>query len=135
MRTGPCEISRLEQIRMSATGECIGLVAILTGSTFDPVDVGAAKRLAYIKQVFDLCDDDPPVPYRPPDVSRMQWGDLLDKLVERFGDEHLCPECGYLLDVPTYQRGEIVCLRDGCGYRLRKEGNDGLLDCIDSAGD
>lgn len=132
MRTGPCKIPRLEQLRISLPGELMTILQLLDQTS----PVGRAdteKRLAYIKQVFDVCGG--VMPYPPPvGIGRMQWGDYLDRLVRDHGDEHLCPECGHLLDVPTYQRGEIVCLRDGCSYRLRKEGNDGLGDCIDSAG-
>jgi len=124
MRKGPCEMPRLEQLRTSLPGELLTLIHLLsTGSVADAAS--CEPRLAYIKQVFDACGE--PVPYKPLGLSRMAWGDMLDILVERYGEAHLCPVCRHLLDVPTYQYGEIVCLRGGCSYHVRmKGGSDGF---------
>lgn len=131
MKAGPCKIPRLGQLRISAAGEIPALVhTLLNGRMVDIPEV--ERRLAYIKQVFDACES--PVPYLPDGMSLMMWGDILDNLVEQFGDEHLCPVCRHLLDVPNWQHGETVCLRDGCGYRVKGEGGSSGFD-IDSAGD
>lgn len=112
MRKGPREIPRIEQLAASLPDDLIRILRNWQAERESSEE--ELRRLAYIKQVFDLCEV--PVSYKPGDMGRMAWGDFLEGLVERFGGEHLCPQCGYLMDVPAYQYGDMVCLRSECRY-------------------